>query len=80
MCCQEALRDLSEEQEELRTEVEHDLREEVDMSLNQVRQVSTPSKTFIHSVPLKGSAPPPPLTLLPFPLLCAYTGPRPLPV
>ena len=46
MCCQEALRDLSEEQEELRTEVEHDLREEVDMSLNQVRQVSTPSKTY----------------------------------
>ena len=36
---QEALRDLSEEQEELRAEVEHDLREEVDMTLNQVRQV-----------------------------------------
>ena len=37
--CQEALRDLSEEQEELRAEVEHDLREEIDMTLNQVRQV-----------------------------------------
>ena len=35
----EALRDLSEEQEELRMEVEHDLREELDMSLNGVRQV-----------------------------------------
>lgn len=35
----EALRDLSEEQEELRMEVEHDLREELDMSLNSVRQV-----------------------------------------
>ena len=36
----EALRDLSEEQEELRMEVEHDLREELDMSLNSVRRVS----------------------------------------
>ena len=36
----EALRDLSEEQEELRMEVEHDLREELDMSFNSVRQVS----------------------------------------
>lgn len=36
----EALRDLSEEQEEIRMEVEHDLREELDMSLNSVRQVS----------------------------------------
>lgn len=35
----EALRDLSEEQEELRMEVEHELREELDMSLNGVRQV-----------------------------------------
>ena len=35
----EALRDLSEEQEELRMEVEHDLREELDLSLNSVRQV-----------------------------------------
>lgn len=35
----EALRDLSEEQEELRMEVEHDLREELDMNLNSVRQV-----------------------------------------
>lgn len=35
----EALRDLSEEQEELRMEVEHDLREELDMGLNSVRQV-----------------------------------------
>lgn len=35
----EALRDLSEEQEELRMEVEHDLREELDMNLNNVRQV-----------------------------------------
>ena len=37
----EALRDLSEEQEELRMEVEHDLREELDMSLNSVRQVGS---------------------------------------
>ena len=35
----EALRDLSEEQEELRMEVEHELREELDMNLNSVRQV-----------------------------------------
>ena len=35
----EALRDLSEEQEELRMEVEHDLREELDMKLNSIRQV-----------------------------------------
>lgn len=35
----EALRDLSEEQEELRMEVEHDLREELDMNLNSIRQV-----------------------------------------
>ncbi len=35
----EVLRDLSEEQEELRMEVEHDLREELDMSLNSVRLV-----------------------------------------
>jgi len=35
----EMLRDLSEEQEEIRMEVEHDLREELDMSLNGVRQV-----------------------------------------
>ena len=35
----EALRDLSEEQEELRMEVEHELREELDMSLNGTRQV-----------------------------------------
>ncbi len=35
----EALRDLSEEQEELRMEVEHELREELDMSLNATRQV-----------------------------------------
>ena len=35
----EMLRDLSEEQEEIRMEVEHDLREELDMSLNSVRQV-----------------------------------------
>ena len=37
----EALRDLSEEQEELRLEVEHEIREELDMSLNSVRQVGT---------------------------------------
>ncbi len=35
----EALRDLSEEQEELRMEVEHELREELDLSLNSTRQV-----------------------------------------
>ena len=35
----EALKELSDQQEELRTEVEHDLREELDMSLNTVRQV-----------------------------------------
>ncbi len=35
----EALRDLSEEQEELRMEVEHDLREELDMNLNSIRHV-----------------------------------------
>ena len=39
----EALRDLSEEQEELRMEVEHDLREELDLSLNSVRQVGVAS-------------------------------------
>ena len=35
----EALRDLGEEQEELRMEVEHELREELDMSFNSTRQV-----------------------------------------
>ena len=50
----EALRDLSEEQEELRMEVEHDLREELDMSLNGVRQVSSLSlprlsPSYVHS-------------------------------
>ncbi|XP_064382819.1 dynactin subunit 1-like isoform X2 [Halichondria panicea] len=35
----EALRDLSEEQEELQMEVEHELREELDLSLNSTRQV-----------------------------------------
>lgn len=35
----EALRDLSEEQEELRMEVEHDLREELDMTQNNIRHV-----------------------------------------
>ena len=44
----EALRDLSEEQEELRMEVEHDLREELDMSLNNVRQVSQFSLSLSH--------------------------------
>ena len=44
---------MSEEQEELRTEVEHDLREEVDMTLNRVRQVSIPvyPVTISHSLP-----------------------------
>ena len=50
----EALRDLSEEQEELRMEVEHDLREELDMSLNGVRQVRsllpTPSPLSLLSI------------------------------
>ena len=50
----EALRDLSEEQEELRMEVEHDLREELDMSLNGVRQVRSLSPP---------SLPPPSLSL-----------------
>lgn len=40
----EALRDLSEEQEELRMEVEHDLREELDMNLNNVREVGVVRK------------------------------------
>ena len=48
----EALRDLSEEQEELRMEVEHDLREELDMSLNSVRQVRTPPLSLSLSLPL----------------------------
>ena len=34
-----ALKELSDQQEELRTETEHDLREELDMSMNSVRQV-----------------------------------------
>jgi len=45
----EVLRDLSEEQEELRMEVEHDLREELDMSLNSVRLVRT-RVSVVHSV------------------------------
>ena len=36
----EALKELSDQQEELRMEAEHDLREELDMSLNSVRQVT----------------------------------------
>ena len=36
----EALRDIAEEQEELRVEVEHDMREELDMQLNKTREVS----------------------------------------
>ena len=48
----EALRDLSEEQEELRLEVEHDLREELDMSLNSVRQVRTLSLSLSPPLPL----------------------------
>ena len=47
----EALRDLSEEQEELRMEVEHDLREELDMSLNSVRQVRTPPSLSLSLSP-----------------------------
>ena len=35
----EALRDIAEEQEELRVEVEHDMREELDMQLNKTREV-----------------------------------------
>ena len=36
---QEDLRDLSEQQEELRAEVEHELREEADLNLNTIRQL-----------------------------------------
>lgn len=36
---QEELRELSEQQEELTMETEHELREEVDMSQNQIRQL-----------------------------------------
>ncbi len=48
----EALRDLSEEQEELRMEVEHELREELDLSLNSTRQVhgGLESKLPIYSL------------------------------
>ena len=35
----EALRDIAEEQEELRVELEHDMREELDMQLNKTREV-----------------------------------------
>ena len=53
----EALRDLSEEQEELRMEVEHDLREELDMSLNSVRQVSEVSLSLSLFLSLSLSPP-----------------------
>ena len=36
----EALRDIAEEQEELRVELEHDMREELDMELKKTREVS----------------------------------------
>ena len=36
---QEALKELSEEQEELRAEMEHELREELDLSYNKSREV-----------------------------------------
>ena len=36
---QEDLRELSEQQEEIRVEVEHDLREELDLNMNNIRQM-----------------------------------------
>ena len=36
---QEDLRELSEQQEEIRIEVEHDLREELDLNMNNIRQM-----------------------------------------
>ena len=36
---QEALKELGEEQEELRAEMEHELREELDLSYNKSREV-----------------------------------------
>ncbi len=45
---QEALKHLNEEQEELRMEVEHELREELDLTQNTIRKVlSLP--TFIRA-------------------------------
>ena len=53
----EALRDIAEEQEELRVELEHDMREELDMQLNKTREVSI-NKIFtveqIEFLPLMG--------------------------
>ena len=40
----EALRDIAEEQEELRVEVEHDMREELDLQLNKTREVGIKKK------------------------------------
>ena len=42
----EALKELSDQQEELRMEAEHDLREELDMSLNSVRQVTVETNSL----------------------------------
>lgn len=47
----EALRDIAEEQEELRVEVEHDMREELDMQLNKTREVCINKiSTGIHNL------------------------------
>ena len=43
----EALRDIAEEQEELRVEVEHDMREELDLQLNKTREVGIKSYTSV---------------------------------
>ena len=83
----EALRDLSEEQEELRMEVEHDLREELDMSLNSVRQVRSLPLSPLLCPSLHPSllfSPLPPSSLLPLspisPLsLSSSSTPSPLP-
>ena len=51
----EALRDIAEEQEELRVELEHDMREELDMELNKTREVSINEiSTFMQDFTLIG--------------------------
>ena len=44
----EALRDIAEEQEELRVELEHDMREELDMQLNKTREVGVTTCIFMQ--------------------------------
>ena len=51
----EALRDIAEEQEELRVELEHDMREELDMELNKTREVCINEiSTFMQDFTLIG--------------------------